>query len=82
MATLPKNSDIDKENLKVVAPLSKKDKAASEDTPVKKTVLGESSQQKKVAVEPSSPEDSKLLEKKRAMKYGNAESFSFSLAQC
>jgi len=48
MSAIPKNSDSDKENLKAIAPLSKKDKAALEDTPVKKTVLGESSQQKKL----------------------------------
>jgi hypothetical protein len=55
MATLLKNSDIDKENLKMTAPISKKDKGGMEDTPVKKTVLGESSQQMKLYMEPSSP---------------------------
>mgnify|MGYP000864434710 CR=1 FL=1 len=40
MTTLLKNTDVDKENLKVIATVSKKDKTALEETPVKKTVLG------------------------------------------
>lgn len=40
MTTLLKNTDVDKENLKVIATVSKKDKNALEETPVKKTVLG------------------------------------------
>jgi hypothetical protein len=57
---------VDKENSNVGAHVVKKDKLSHEEQ-VKKTVLGESCQPKILPNEPSSPEDSKLLERKRKM---------------
>lgn len=58
---------VDKENSKIGVPSIKKDKIGNEEVQVKKTVLGESCQPKISSNEPSSPEDTKLLERKRKM---------------
>lgn len=57
---------VDKENSKVGHQPNKKDKNCDE-LPVKKTVLGETNQQVFLVEEPSSPEDTKLLNRKREM---------------
>lgn len=71
---------VDKENSKVGLP-AKRDKLA-EEVQVKKTVLGESCQPKILPNEPASPEDTKLLERKRKMNKQSVESFSFKLNFC
>jgi hypothetical protein len=49
---------------------------------VKKTVLGETNQPKILPNEPSSPEDSKLLDRKRQMNKQSVQAFSFKLNFC
>lgn len=71
---------VDKENSKVGLPV-KKDKLA-EEAQVKKTVLGESCQPKILPNEPTSPEDSKLLDRKRKMNKQSVENFAFKLNFC
>jgi hypothetical protein len=73
---------IDKENSKVGIPSVKKDKSNAEDPYVKKTVLGEVSQPQILPNEPSSPEDTKLLERKRKMGKQSVEGFAFQLSFC
>lgn len=66
MATVPKYIElVDKENSAQGAATGKKDKLAFEELPIKKTVLGESSQPKVIEDEPSSPNDTKLINRKR-----------------
>ena len=61
---------------------SKKDKLSTDEIPIKKIVLGEVSQQSLIIEEPSSPEDSRLLAKKRKMQIKNASDFTFKLNFC
>lgn len=69
---------VDKENTNKGSLLPKKDKM-SEEIQVKKTVLGESSQPKYIVDEPTSPEDTKLMNKKRENQQKNTTSFSLKL---
>ena len=84
MATISnKHSDIfDKENTKVGgAQLTKKDKLLEEVQP-KKTILGETNQHIIVVPEPSSPEDARLLNRKREMQQKSVGGFSLKLNLC
>ena len=84
MATITnKHSDIfDKENTKVGGPqLTKKDKLLEEVQP-KKTILGETNQHIIVVPEPSSPEDARLLNRKREMQQKSVGGFSLKLNLC
>ena len=84
MATISnKHSDIfDKENTKVGGPqLTKKDKLLEEVQP-KKTILGETNQHIIVVPEPSSPEDARLLNRKREMQQKSVGGFSLKLNLC
>lgn len=74
---------IDKENAPVARAL-RKDKLTSEDLQVKKTVLGESTQPQSVIDEPSSPEDSRLLKRKRDFQkqLKSVNDFSIKLLPC
>ena len=71
---------VDKENTNAGLSLSKPSKG--EEPYIKKTVLGETNQPKILANEPSSPEDSKLLERKRQMNKQSVKDFSFKLNFC
>jgi hypothetical protein len=63
-STYPKYIElVDKENTQQGCFITKRDKTNAEEP--KKTVLGETSQPKVIADEPSSPEDTKLLYRKR-----------------
>lgn len=55
----------DKENTKVGPLLPKKDKNSFEEPAVRKTVLGEANSSVITVEEPSSPEDTRLLKRKR-----------------
>ena len=79
MSCHPKYLDqVDKENSKVGVPLIKKDKNAVEEPQPRKTVLGESNSTITV-VEPSSPEDTRLLNRKRQMHPLSCATFSIKL---
>lgn len=69
---------MDKENTKMGPFHIKKDKLNEEQQP-KKTILGESSSTITVVGEPSSPEDSRLMKRKREMKPLSCADFSFKL---
>lgn len=72
---------IDKENTKVLPPQGKKEKGTFEEPPLKKKVLGEASNMVFVVdEEPSSPEDSRLLNRKREMKHTSCAGFSIKLS--
>lgn len=71
---------VDKENTKAGLPLPKQTKG--EENPVKKTVLGETNQPKIITNEPSSPEDSKLMDRKRQMNKQSVEGFTLKLNFC
>lgn len=70
----------EKENNQVGLVQGKKEKASGEQVQLK-TILGEV-QIKTSVNEPTSPEDSKLIEKKRVMERQNIESFAFKLTYC
>jgi hypothetical protein len=71
---------VDKENTNAGLPLPKHSKG--DEAQIKKTVLGETNQPKILANEPTSPEDSKLLERKRQMNKQSVKDFSFKLNFC
>jgi hypothetical protein len=71
---------VDKENTNAGLHLIKQGKG--EEGQVKKTVLGETNQPKILPNEPSSPEDSKLLDRKRQMNKQSVQAFSFKLNFC
>lgn len=68
---------VDKENTNAGVPLPKHSKG--DDNPVRKTVLGETNQPKIIANEPSSPEDSKLMDRKRQMSKQSVQAFTLKL---
>ena len=84
MSSLARNIELcDKENSQV-AKAPKKDKLQGEEQPVKKTVLGESTQPQSVIEEPESPEDTRLLKRKRDFQkqQKSVNDFSIKLFSC
>ena len=80
MTTNPKKLEcMNKENKEVAPAQSKKDKNSIEQPQPKKTILGEAYGSVTVVEEPSSPEDTRLLNRKRQMKPLSCASFSFKL---
>lgn len=71
---------VDKENTNAGLHLVKHTKG--DEAQVKKTVLGETNQPKIITNEPSSPEDSKLMERKRQMSKQSVQAFAFKLNYC
>ncbi len=83
MSTAPKYIElVDKENTNKGALIPKKDKNSNEETPIKKTVLGETSQPTFGVEDTSSPEDSRLLKRKREMQYKSSLGFTLNLHVC
>jgi hypothetical protein len=73
---------VDKENAQLPPFFAKKEKLIGEEPQIRKTVLGESSQPKVFTEEPTSPEDTKLLARKREIERGSALTFAFKLNFC
>lgn len=79
MATAQKwNEKVDKENTKLGPVPTKKDKSVLEE-PSKKKVLGEASNTVFVVEEPTSPDDDRLLARKREFKQTSCMDFSLQL---
>lgn len=70
---------MDKENPKVKPLPPKKDKFSAEEPQPKKTILGEANGSISVVEEPTSPEDTRLLNRKRQMMPLSCANFSFKL---
>ena len=72
------NEKVDKENTKMGPVSIKKEKGATEEQP-KKKVLGEASNQVFVVEEPNSPDDDRLLARKREMKKNSCAGFTLQM---
>lgn len=70
---------IDKENTKFRPTPSKKDKNTQEEPQIKKKILGEASNTVFVVEEPTSPDDSRLLKRKREMSHTSCADFVLNL---
>lgn len=70
---------IDKENTKFRPTPSKKDKTTQEEPQIKKKILGEASNTVFVVEEPTSPDDSRLLKRKREMSHTSCADFVLNL---
>ena len=70
---------MDKENTKVGPLPPKKDKISCDELQPKKTILGEANGNTTIVEEPTSPEDTRLINRKREMKPLSCAEFSFKL---
>ena len=70
---------MDKENTSAKVFQGKKEKGTFEEPQIKKTVLGESNGNITIIEEPTSPEDTRLMNRKREMKPLSCTNFAFRL---